>query len=140
MTFRCLALLLSLLPVTVSANDITDAGIQVEVVGVTALPREEIERLVAATNRGPVQAEHIVTLAQKINLLYRQAGLITSGVKIPTTVTGGKVVLQAVEGELSHINITTNGRLREAYLRHRLLRWRDSGLTYRRRLTVRPGL
>jgi hemolysin activation/secretion protein len=109
---------------------------QINIVGNTVL-KTEIEQLVQQflqTHSQGVTFEELIDLRSRITQLYVDNGYITSGAFLPNNqvLDGGIIQIQVVEGSLERIDISGLRRLREGYIRQRLVRATQAPLNRRR--------
>ncbi len=97
-------------------------GIRVD--GASALMRGEIATLLAPHKNRPVPAETIVAVINRLNTLYRGKGYVNSGVRFARLDQDGTVILEAVEGKLSTVELQPGSRFPSKHIekrvRHRL--------------------
>jgi hemolysin activation/secretion protein len=93
----------------------------IKVDGITALTGQEVSAVLDAYQGGEIEAEQIAAIINQLNSLYREKGFLNSGVMFPAQTKSELVRLQAVEGELDKINVTTEGRLSLSHV-ERLIR------------------
>lgn len=106
---------------------------KIEVVGNTVL-QDEIAKLTQAYQNRQVSFEDLLELRSKIIQLYIDKGYITSGAFVPNNqdISSGIVKIQVVEGKLEQIQIGGLRRLREGYVRSRLIRATSTPLNQKR--------
>jgi len=92
---------------------------EIAVVGSSVLERDELEALTGRYENRPISFEALQALRQELSSLYIERGYVTSGVLIPDQTANGRVVLQAVEGELTSVVVEGNRRLREGAIERR---------------------
>lgn len=97
-------------------------GIRVD--GASALLREEIAAVLAPHRDKPVPAETVVAVINRLNTLYRDKGYVNSGVRFAQLDLDGTVILEAVEGKLSSVELQPGSRFPSKHIekrvRHRL--------------------
>src|SRR4029078_8727598 len=87
--------------------------VDVSVQGTTVFSAQELADLTAPLENQEVSFEERQELRHELSRLYVERGYVTSGVVIPDQrVTDGVVVLRAVEGELTQIDVEGHHRLR----------------------------
>jgi hemolysin activation/secretion protein len=96
---------------------------QVAVSGVTALTAEEVRALVAPFEGREIGYADLEALRLAVTRAYIERGYVTSGARIPDQdVSDGVVRLEVVEGTLTEVTVTTDGRLRPGPVGRRLER------------------
>lgn len=106
---------------------------KVEVLGNTVL-QDEIAKLTQPYQNRSVTFEELLELRSAIVQLYIKNGYITSGAFLPNNqdLSSGIVRIQVVEGELEQIEIGGLRRLREGYVRSRIIRATSTPLNQKR--------
>lgn len=106
---------------------------KIEVQGNTVL-QDEIAALTQPYENREVTFEDLLQLRSAITQLYINNGYITSGAFLPSNqdLSSGIVQIQVVEGELEHIEIGGLRRLREGYVRSRIIRATSTPLNQKR--------
>lgn len=105
-----------------------DAGVRTfvrgyRITGSTVLSDDELRELAAPYAGRPVSFEDLAALRDRLTEAYVSRGFVTSGAILPDQrVQDGLVEIRVVEGTLEHVQIETDGRLRDSYLRDRLRR------------------
>lgn len=98
-------------------------GEQIKIVGNGVLSTTE---LLALTNFNPEQTigkSRLRQIIHQINQAYRDRGYVTSGIfTAPQLQSNGKLLLVVTEGTIEQIKITGLNRLRENYIRNRVVR------------------
>jgi hemolysin activation/secretion protein len=96
---------------------------KIEVQGNTVL-QNEIAKLTQKYENRSVTFEELLELRSAIIQLYNKNGYITSGAFLPNNqdLSSGSVKIQVVEGSLEQIEIGGLRRLREGYVRSRIIR------------------
>ncbi len=90
--------------------------------GSSVLSPEEIAALTAPYRNRVVTGEELVALRDRITLTYVERGFLNSGAVIDTQeIDGGVVRIQIVEGALERVDVEGLRRLRDGYVRNRLL-------------------
>jgi hemolysin activation/secretion protein len=104
----------------------------VRVTGNTALSSEELNEITAPYAGREVSAADLEVLRDQLTRAYIQRGYVSSGAVLPDqTLEGGIVELRIVEGTLGALDIETDGRLRESYLRSRIERGTEGPVNVR---------
>lgn len=94
---------------------------RLEVVGSTLLTAEQIQTVTQEFINKDLTFPEFLELRTQINELYAKSGYIGSGVAIPPqTVLDGVLVVQEVQNTLEDIEVTTQGRLNDNYVKGRL--------------------
>ena len=101
---------------------------EIAVVGSSVFERDELEALTAPYENRPISFEALQALRQELSRRYIERGYVTSGVLIPDQNANGRVVLQAVEGELTSVIVEGNRRLREGSIERRVAHYLDAPL------------
>ncbi len=116
---------LALPPVTVPEGQLS--GLEHVVVdefiirGNTVISDEEIFVVTTRFIGRELNSRDLFELKNEITNLYIDKGYLTSGALLPDQkITDGRVEFQIIEGALSSIQIRTNGRLRERFIRSRI--------------------
>ncbi|MBT9317585.1 ShlB/FhaC/HecB family hemolysin secretion/activation protein [Leptothoe spongobia] len=96
---------------------------EINVVGNTVL-QPEIDEQVACYLDQEIRLSDLFNLRSRITKLYLEAGYITSGAFVPNNqeLTNGTVQIQVIEGEIEDLQINGLTRLRQSYVRDRLVR------------------
>jgi hemolysin activation/secretion protein len=96
---------------------------KIEVRGSSVFTAEELMAMTAAYENRNVSVEEVHELRHALSRAYVERGYVSSGVVIPDQrVEDGTVVLEAIEGDLTEIEIQGNHRFREAALAKRIER------------------
>jgi hemolysin activation/secretion protein len=102
---------------SVGSIRLTDVAVQ----GNTVFSERELAELTAPLENQDVSFERLQELRHELSRLYVERGYVTSGVVIPDQrVTDGVVVLRAVEGELTQVDVEGNHRLRSSAIERRV--------------------
>ncbi|HVS23319.1 MAG TPA: POTRA domain-containing protein [Gammaproteobacteria bacterium] len=102
---------------SVGSIRLTDVAVQ----GNTVFSEQELAELAAPLENQDVSFERLQELRHELSRRYVERGYVTSGVVIPDQrVTDGVVVLRAVEGELTQIDVEGNHRLRSRPIERRV--------------------
>jgi len=106
---------------------------KIEVLGNTVL-QDEIAALTQPYENREVSFEELLDLRSAIIQLYIENGYITSGAFLPNNqdLSTGIIQIQVVEGEVEQIEIGGLRRLREGYVRSRLIRATSTPLNQQR--------
>jgi len=92
-----------------------------EVVGSTVFSEEELQAVLAPFAGRDLLFTELLEAQKAIGDLYINNGYITSGAVIePQSMQNGVVIIRAIEGRVSDIEITGLGRLKPSYVRGRL--------------------
>jgi hemolysin activation/secretion protein len=95
----------------------------IEVRGSSVFTAEDLMEITAAYENRDVSVEELHELRHALSRAYVERGYVSSGVVIPDQrVADGTVVLQAIEGDLTEIDVQGNRRFREAALAKRIER------------------
>lgn len=90
--------------------------------GNTAINDADLQKLTAAFLNRPLSARDLEELRGRVTASYIDAGYINSGAVIPSqSAANGVLQVKVIEGALTEVRLTGMGRLREGYLRERLL-------------------
>jgi hemolysin activation/secretion protein len=93
----------------------------IEITGNTVIPSSELEKVAQPYLNRRLAAEDIEALRRALTVYYIDRGYINSGAVIPDqTLSGGRITIRIIEGELSRIQVHTSGRLRPGYVESRL--------------------
>jgi hemolysin activation/secretion protein len=109
-----------------SSRERLSAGLRVFVTGYrfsgnTALSDSQLGRIAAPFSGREVSFADLEVLRDRLTLAYVRRGYVSSGALLPEQrVQDGIVHIQIVEGVLADLEIHTDGRFRESYLRERL--------------------
>ena len=115
---RDIPLVLEELPENIDPRRIT-------IIGNTVIDTAELKALINLDGK-TISKDDLQLIIKKINLIYRDRGYITSGVfKEPKLKSNGIIFIPVTEGKINEINISGLTKLRESYIRKRLLRHRD---------------
>jgi hemolysin activation/secretion protein len=96
---------------------------KIEVRGSSVFTAEELTAMTSAYENRNVSVEEVHELRHALSRAYVDRGYVSSGVVIPDQrVDNGTVVLEAIEGDLTEIEIHGNHRFREAALAKRIER------------------
>ena len=95
-----------------------------QLVGNTLLSKEDIQKLTGPYLNREVSFSELEQLRDRITTTYIKRGYVNSGAIIPSQeIKDGIFVFQIVEGQLTDIDIQTDGRFRESYFVDRLKRY-----------------
>jgi len=90
--------------------------------GNTVFSNEELQKVSQPFLNRSITARELEELRSLITAIYIDAGYINSGVIIPAqSVASGELQVKIIEGKLTEIRLEGTERLREAYIRDRLL-------------------
>jgi hemolysin activation/secretion protein len=90
--------------------------------GNTVISNEELQMLVAGYLNSEISLADLQTIRDRITRAYIQRGYISSGAILPDqTIVDGQVNIQIVEGQLSNVNVETDGKFSRDYFSQRLL-------------------
>ena len=95
---------------------------RIKIIGNTVIDTAELEALINS-DRSTISQDDLRLIIEKINSIYRDRGYLTSGVvREPKLKRNGIIFIPVTEGKIEKINISGLTRLRESYIRKRLLR------------------
>ena len=129
---------LQTIPAPPEPNSVIDVLGKIEVeqfdfVGNTVFSNAELNQKLASYRSQPISFAQLVQAANKISELYIKQGYITSGAYVPEqSLKSGRVQIQVVEGSLAEIEVEVAGRLKESYIRDRLVTRIDAPLNIER--------
>lgn len=104
----------------------------VKVTGCTVFTDAEVAAVTAPYENRNLTMEDLESLRRALTRLYVERGYVNSGIVIPDqAVSGGVVVMQAVEGRLTRIEIDGNKAFGEGFLRDRIAVGDDAVLDVR---------
>ena len=90
--------------------------------GNTVFTATELNQAIADFTNQPISFAQLVEAANRISALYVNQGYITTGAYIPEqSLELGTVQIQIVEGSLAEIEVDVTGRLKESYVRDRVV-------------------
>ncbi|MGI9291884.1 MAG: ShlB/FhaC/HecB family hemolysin secretion/activation protein [Gammaproteobacteria bacterium] len=96
---------------------------RIELQDSTVLSDEEVRRVVGPYENKRITSQELQVIRAELTQLYIDKGYISSGVVLPRqTVSEGKVVFQAVEGQLVRIEIEGDPSIRDGYVSKRVQR------------------
>ena len=110
----------------VRTDSATFAEIAVE--GSSVFASDEIDALTSPYENRPITFENLQALRQDLSRRYVERGYVTSGVVIPDQTANDRVVLQAVEGELTSVVVEGNRRLSEDAIERRIVHYVETPL------------
>src|SRR5262245_33615840 len=110
----------------VRLDSATFAEIAVE--GNSVLESDELEALTSPYENRPISFENLQALQQELSRRYVERGYVTSGVLIPDQNANDRVVLRAVEGELTSVVVEGNRRLSDGAIERRTVHYVDTPL------------
>ena len=91
--------------------------------GNSLLPDAELAEIARPFTNRPVTLAELKALRDLLTVAYVDRGFVTSGVVLlDQTVEGGVVTFHAIEGVVTDVEVTTDGRFRTGYLSSRLSR------------------
>lgn len=94
---------------------------RIDLQGNTVLPATEVSRVTATYENRSLTSEELQEARHELSELYVKNGYISSGVLVPDQeVNGGVIKMQAVEGRVGSLQVSTTGRLAESYVRNRV--------------------
>ena len=94
---------------------------EVRISGNTAIASERLQEIASHYVGQELSLAEIEQLRDDLTRAYLREGYVTSGAVVPPQdVTDGVLDVQIVEGRLGEIEVKTDGRFRESYLRSRL--------------------
>ncbi len=95
----------------------------VRVRGNTVLGEEELDAIVRPYLGRPLGFDDVQKLRDDLTLAYIDRGYVTSGAILPAQrLEGDELEIWIVEGRVTDIDISVDGRLRESYVRQRIAR------------------
>ncbi|WP_407674175.1 ShlB/FhaC/HecB family hemolysin secretion/activation protein [Nodularia harveyana] len=95
---------------------------RIEVVGSTIFSPEDFAAITDSFVRREISFAELFQIKDAIAKLYTDNGYVTTGALIPPqTAEAGVITIQVVEGRLTEIQIVGNQRLRNKYIRDRIL-------------------
>lgn len=95
---------------------------RIAVVGSTIFSPEDFAAITDSFVRREISFAELLQIKDAITKLYTDQGYVTTGALIPPqTVEAGVITIQVVEGSLTEIQIAGNRRLRNQYIRDRIL-------------------
>lgn len=100
---------------------------EIRLQGVTVLPVDQVSTVLDRYTGQPLDFGELQRLRVELSQLYADAGYVNSGVVVPDQTLSEVLVLQAVEGELSRVEVVGNTRLRSTYLKKRFTQ-RNTGV------------
>ncbi|MEL6502162.1 MAG: POTRA domain-containing protein, partial [Cyanobacteria bacterium J06623_1] len=116
------------LPNGLPGEELPESSVEFEVKkfileGNTVLSEAELESILRQYRDRQIGFADLLALETELTKLYTAKGYLNSGVVVPIQdVRGGVVKLQAIEGMIDQINVRVDGRLKEGYVRSRLMR------------------
>ena len=92
-----------------------------DVIGSTVFSEADLTKITAPYLNRPLTPAELFEVRSAITQRYVEQGYVNSGAYIPPqTLTDGILKIQVLEGRLTDINVTINGRLSPNYVRDRL--------------------
>ncbi|HEY9181575.1 MAG TPA: POTRA domain-containing protein, partial [Gammaproteobacteria bacterium] len=110
----------------VRTDTATFAEIAVE--GSSVLEGDEIDALTSPYENRPITFENLQALRQELSRRYVDRGYVTSGVLLPDQTANDRVVLQAVEGQLTSVVVEGNRRFSDAAIERRTVHYVETPL------------
>ncbi len=105
---------------------------QVTFTGNTVINNDDLQKIALSFLNRPLSARDLEELRSRIMAVYVDAGYINSGAVIPTqSVASGALQLKIIEGQLTEVKLEGMGRLREDYVRDRLIIGAGSPLNFK---------
>lgn len=94
---------------------------EIAIEGNTALPTQTLSAIAAPYQNRQLSLAEIEEVRDRLTLAYVERGYISSGATVPAqSLDDGILEIQIVEGELSEIDVETDGRFRPSYIRDRV--------------------
>lgn len=93
---------------------------EIRIVGNSVLPPALLSGLAAPYVGRAASFEELLDLRDQLTLCYARHGFLTSGALLPSVAADGAIEFQILEGTLDDLEIETDGRLRQRYLRERV--------------------
>lgn len=94
---------------------------EVTVVGSTVFDEGDLQAAINPPIGETIYIEDVLEMVDAITSLYVDAGYITSGAVLPDQdVSGGRIVLNVVEGQLAGVNVVSTGRLKTSFLESKI--------------------
>jgi hemolysin activation/secretion protein len=91
--------------------------------GNKVIPSDELQRVAAPFTARSISSTELEELRQKLSRYYIERGYINSGALLnPGFYQDGAVHIRIIEGRVENVRLTGLGRLRESYVRERLIR------------------
>ena len=95
---------------------------RIKLTGNTVFTDADLKPLVAPYEGRGITSEELQNLRYAISLHYAQKGYINSGAVIPDQeVKDGVIEIKIIEGRLTDVELSGNQRLRDSYIRNRLM-------------------
>jgi hemolysin activation/secretion protein len=101
---------------------------EIAVEGSSIFAPAELEALTSPYENRPISFETLQALQQELTRRYVDRGYVTSGALIPEQAANDRVVLKAVEGELTAVVVEGNRRLSAGAIERRTVRYLDTPL------------
>ena len=95
---------------------------EIRLQGVTVLPVEQTDAVLAQFAGKRLGFGERQRLRAELSQLYSDAGYVNSGVVVPDQNNADVLVLQAIEGQLTRVEVVGDTRLRSSYLEQRVAR------------------
>lgn len=110
----------------VRTDTATFAEIAVE--GSSVLESGEIDALTSPYENRPITFENLQALRQALSQRYVDRGYVTSGVVLPDQTANDRVVLRAIEGQLTSVVVEGNRRFDEGAIERRTVHYVETPL------------
>ena len=101
-------------------SDVALVPQEIRLEGVTVLPTEQTDAVLAQFAGKRLGFGELQRLRVLLSQLYSEAGYVNSGVVVPDQEIGDVLVLQAIEGQLTRVEVVGDTRLRSSYLSRRV--------------------
>jgi hemolysin activation/secretion protein len=101
---------------------------EIAVTGSSVFESRELDALTDPYEDRPISYETLQALRQELSRLYVDRGYVTSGVLIPDQTASDRIVLEAVEGELTSVVVEGNRRFSDAAIERRTVHYVASPL------------
>lgn len=96
---------------------------KIKVIGNTVIPTTELQSIIDSESSPTISKNTLRQVIQRINKAYRDRGYLTSGVFTePKLQPNGIIFIPITEGKIEDVQITGLKRLRDGYIRNRLIR------------------
>ena len=95
---------------------------EIRIVNSSIFARADFEGLFTSYEKRDLQFEEMEELRSKASEAYLEKGFINSGFILDDRIIDGVIILRAIEGDLSKIEISGNGYFKPDFLRKRLKR------------------
>ncbi|MCX7102387.1 MAG: BamA/TamA family outer membrane protein [Methylobacter sp.] len=105
---------------------------QITFTGNTVINNDELQKIALSFLNRPLSVRDLEELRSRVTAIYVDAGYINSGAMIPPqSVAIGVLQIKIIEGQLTDVKLEGMGRLREAYVRDRLIIGAGSPLNFK---------